>query len=184
MSQTMNFTEVSHNFPTLFHQISEKNSPVVVTNHNRPRLVLVPWEVYQDQQQLQAEGAEVRLQKLVQDMLGQAAVMYEAYRPDSYDLIHGTQHLLALARQAWETCRLLDMNRRYIASIIADGLLLWLEIENAVTEKQLETLLEVIPLLQKTNLTLEDVGDVDQTLFDVGLNAIFPIGDELVKLYD
>ncbi|MEM7531382.1 MAG: type II toxin-antitoxin system Phd/YefM family antitoxin [Chloroflexota bacterium] len=83
MSQTMSLTEISHDFPALFHKIAEKDSPVVVTNRNRPRLVLVPWDVYQDQQQLQAEGAETRLQNLVQDMLGQAAVLHEAYRPVS-----------------------------------------------------------------------------------------------------
>ena len=184
MSQTISLTEISHDFPTLFHQIAEKDSPVVVTNRNRPRLVLVPWDVYQDQQRLQAEGAETRLQKLVQDMLGQAAVMHEAYRPDSYDLIQGTQRLLSLARQAWETCRLLDMNRRYLASSIADGLLLWLETEKVVTIEQLVCLLKIIPLLKKTDLTLDEYGDADQALADVGLDSIFPVGDELVKLYD
>lgn len=185
MSQTMSFTEVSDNFPALFQQIIGKDDPVIITNRDhRPRAVLVPWDVYQDQQTLQRDGAEYRLQKIVQKMLGLTAVMHEAYLPDSYDLIKGTQDLLALARQAWQTCRLLDMNRRNLATMIADGLLTWLETECVLTAEQLAQILKIVPLLQKRNLTLEEVCDADQVLFDVGLDAMFPVGDELVGLYE
>ncbi|MEM7534646.1 MAG: type II toxin-antitoxin system Phd/YefM family antitoxin, partial [Chloroflexota bacterium] len=177
MSQTKALSEISDNFPAFFHQTIDKDTPVVITNRNRPRAVLVPWDVYQDQQTLQSDGAEYRLQKLVQQMLGLVAVMHEAYRPDSYDLIKGTKDLLDLARQAWDTCRLLDMNRRHLASSIADGVLLWLETESVLTLEQLVKLLQIIPLLQKTDLTLDEFADADQALADVGLDSIFPVGD-------
>jgi|GEM_PF-6395333 len=37
---------------------------------------------------------------------------------------------------------------------------------------------------QTMTFTEDEVGDVDQMLFDVGLNAMFPVGDELVGLYE
>ena len=183
MSETITVTEARDNFPALVRRIAEQDDPVVVTSRNQPRVVLVPWETYQLQQTLQIEGAEHRLQMLVQNMLALMAALQEAYRSDSYELTQGSQELLALARQSWKTCRLLDTPRRHLSSTIADGLLFRMRIEESITVEQLVQLLQTVPLLQKTDLTQQEVAVADRALASVGIDAMMPLDDELVNRY-
>jgi hypothetical protein len=112
-----------------------------------------------------------------------AGGLLEAYRPNSFDLEHGTQDLLRLAREVWTISRLLDKPRRHLASLLTDVLLNVIERGTQVTEAQLAQFLQVIPLLRQDNLTHEIVGDVDLALAEIGLSSMLPINDGLAEQY-
>ena len=181
MSQTISVTQARDNFPALVRQVAEQDTAMVVTSRNQPRVVLVRWETYQQQQQFQHEAAEHRLQTLVPEMLTLAATLQETYRPHSYDLIHGTQELQVLARQAWLISRFLDKPRRLLATAISDALL---NLEgDTLSLAQLAQLIHILPLLQRKTLPLSAVAEADRTLHAVGLNGMPTIEDDLVSLY-
>jgi prevent-host-death family protein len=182
MSQTISVTKARDNFPALVRQVAEQDEPVVVTSRNQPQVVLVRWKTYQAQQTLQSEAAAHRLHMLAQEMLTVATTLQEAYRPYSYDLAQGTQELQTMAREAWATCRLLDKPRRHLALTLSDALLNLGEA--AVSLTQLEKLIQIIPLLSKNDVSLSEVAEADRTLHAVGLDAVPPIGDDLVALYE
>lgn len=184
MSQTISVTDARNRFPALVREIAEQDDPVVVTSRNEPQVVLVPWTTYQQQQALQIEGAEHRLQTLVQAMLTLIATLQEGYQPDSYALTQGTQELWTMTRQAWQICRLLELPRRHLASTIADGLASTIQTTNGIALAQLTQLEQSIALLQRKELTQQEVAVADQALADVGLDAMAPVGDELVDLYE
>ena len=140
------------------------------------------WATYQQQQALQSEGAEHRLQTVVQALLTLIATLQEAYDPGSYALTQGTQELLAMTRQAWKICRLLEIPRRHLASTIADGLAFGTETTKVITVAQLAQLAKSVALLQRNDLTLNEVAVADQELAAVGLDAMLPMGDELVDI--
>lgn len=106
-----------------------------------------------------------------------AGSLLEAYRPNSFDLEHGTQELLRLAREAWQICRLLDQPRRHLASLLTDVLLILVEGKGQLTAAQLACFLAAVPLLRQDELTNELVAKVDQSLLEVGLTAIFPMDE-------
>ena len=66
-----------------------------------------------------------------------AGGLLEGYRPASFDLEHGTQNLLRLAKEAWLICRLLDQPHRHLASLLTDVLLILVERKGQLTEMQL-----------------------------------------------
>lgn len=183
MAQTISVTEARDNFPSLVRQVAEQDDPVIVTSRNQPRVVLLRWETYQQQQALQVEGAAHRLQTQVAAMLALIAILQEVYQPGSYTLIQGIQELATLARQAWLTCRLLDRPYLHLASTLADGLQFVAKAQSAVTLAQLQVLAEQLPLLLKEDLTLHDVTASDQILAEVGLDAMPVIEDDLAALY-
>ena len=182
MAQTISITDARNQFPALVRRIADQDDPVVVTSRNQPQVVLVPWATYQQQQALQSEGAEHRLQTVVQALLTLIATLQEAYEPSSYALTQGTQELLAMTRQAWKICRLLEIPRRHLASTIADGLAFGTETTTVITVAQLAQLAQSVALLQRNDLTLNEVAVADQELAAVGLDAMLPMGDELVNI--
>ncbi len=184
MAQTISVTDARNKFPALVRQIAEQDDPVVVTSRNQPQVVLVPWPTYQQQQALQSEGAEHRLQTLVQGMLTLIAALLEAYEPGSYALTQGTQELWTMTRQAWKICRLLEIPRRHLASMIADGLAGAVQSANGLTIAQLAQLAQSVALLQRKDLTQQEVAIADQALAGVGLDALLPVGDDFVDLYE
>lgn len=183
MSQTLSVTEARDNFPALVRRVAEQDESVIVTSHNQPRVVLLRWETYQEQQQLQVEGATYRLQSLVTEIEHGAASLYEAFRPNSLELAQGVQELATLARDAWKTCRLLDPGRRHLAGLLADSLLNLMESGDQLTRDQLAQWMTFIPLLRQADLTNEMVANVDRTLAEAGLSSVFPISSELVIHY-
>ncbi|MBV7333787.1 type II toxin-antitoxin system Phd/YefM family antitoxin [Chloroflexi bacterium TSY] len=183
MSQTVSVTEARDNFPALVRQVAEQDEPLVVTSRSQPRVVLVRWETYQHQQSLQTEGALYRLESIVAELENTAAVLAEAFEPDSLTLTQSVQELSTLARDAWTVCRLLDKPRRHLASILADALLNLTKSDKQLTQSQLTQLINIFPLLRKGDLTNELVTKVDLALATAGLNSLFPLGDELGPLY-
>lgn len=183
MPQTISVTEARDNFPALVRRVAEQDEAVVVTSHNQPKAVLMRWETYQAQQQAQIEGARYRLEHCITTMEQIAGGLLEAYRPHSFDLAHGTQDLLRLAREAWLICRLLDKPRRHMASLLTDVLINVTERETQLTEAQLAQFLQVVPLLRQDNLTNDLVGDVDLALAEMGLSSMLPIDDALAEQY-
>lgn len=183
MTQTISITEARDNFPALVRQIAEQAKTVVVTSRNQPRVVLMPWETYQQQQDLQSEGAEYRLQRLVTVLERTAAGLSEAFDPNSLDLPQGIQDLAIVARDVWTTCRLLAAPRRHLSSLLTDALLNVSQSGVQVNEMQLQQLLAILPLLRQPDLTNEAVRQADLALAVVGLHTIIPIGDELVASY-
>lgn len=183
MSQTISVTEARDNFPALVRQVAEQDDPVIVTSRNQPRIVLLRWETYQQQQALQAEGAAHRLQTNVAAMLTLVATLQELYQPDSYALIQGTQELMTLARQTWLICRSLEQPRLHLASTLADGLHTVLQQQSVVTLSQLQVIEQHLPRLLKPDLTLQEVMVSDCALSEVGLDAMPTLSDELPALY-
>jgi len=183
MPQTISVTEARDQFPALVRRVAEQDEPIVVTSHNQPKAVLVRWETYQAQQQAQIEGARYRLAHCATTMEQLAGGLLEVYRPNSFDLEHGTQDLLRLAREAWTITRLLDAPRRDLASLLTDVLLILLEHGEQLTEAQLTRLLAAIPLLRQDDLTDAIVAKMAQDLLEVGLSSIFPMDDAEVAQY-
>jgi hypothetical protein len=118
---------------------------------------------------------------LVEQMEKLAASLRDARTPAN--LSQGTQDLLTLARRAWIVCRSLDKPRLYLASTLADGLRNLMDEGESLVPEQLDQILAALPLLQQENLTTKDVAQADLALVQVGLDAVFPIGDELASLY-
>jgi prevent-host-death family protein len=158
MPRTISVTEARDNFSALVRQVAGRDEPVVVTNRNRPQVVILRWETYQHQRDLQVEGARHRLQTLVAQMEQLAASLREAYVPDSLDLFQGTRDLLALARQAWIVCRSLDEVRRHLASALADGLLNLVESDERLTPEQLDQVLVTAPNLVFVQVANSNLG--------------------------
>lgn len=183
MPQTMSVTEARDQFPALVRRVAEQDEPIVVTSHNQPKAVLMRWETYQAQQQAQIEGARFRLAHCVTTMEQIGGGLLEAYRPNSFDLEHGTQALLQLAREAWTITHLLELPRRDLAALLTDVLLILLEQKGQLTEGQLERLLATIPLLRQDDLTDAQVAKLAQGLLEVGLSSIFPMNDDAVAQY-
>lgn len=183
MPQTMSVTEVRDQFPALVRRVAEEDEPIVVTSHNQPKAVLMRWETYQAQQQAGIEGARYRLAHCATAMEQIAGGLLEAYRPNSFDLEHGTQDLLRLAREAWTITRLLDAPRRDLAALLTDVLLILLEHGGQLTETQLTRLLVAIPLLRQDDLADERVAKMALSLLEVGLSSIFPMADAEVTQY-
>jgi hypothetical protein len=163
--------------------VAEQDETVVVTSHNQPRVVLVRWETYQEQQQLQADGAQYRLQSLLTEMERVAASLQEAFRPHSLEVVQGVQELATLAHEAWKTSRFLDTPCRHLAGVLSDSLLNVMESGGLLTHEQLVLWMTFIPLLRQTNLTNEVVANADRTLAEAGLSSMFPVGSELVTYY-
>ena len=184
MPRTMSVTEARDKFPALVRQVAGRGEPVVVTSRNQPQVVILRWETYQHQRDLQLEGARHRLAALVAQMEQLAAGLHEAYAPDSFDLAHGSKDLLALSRQAWRLCHLLDKPRRHLASALTDGLLGLVEEERRLTCGQLEQIVGTLPLLGRDNLTNEEISAADLALAKAGLDSVPAIGDELAPLYE
>jgi len=183
MSQTISVTEARDNFPALVRRVAEQDEAVVVTSHNQPRIVLLRWETYQEQQQQQVEGARYRLQSLLVEMERAAAGLQEAFLPGSLELVQGVQELATLAHEAWKTCRFLDTPRRHLAGVLADSLLNVTESRVQLTREQLAQWTTFLPLLRQADLTNEVVANVDRALAEVGLSSIFPLNSELVTYY-
>lgn len=183
MPQTVSVTEARDNFPALVRQVAEHDEPVVVTSHNQPKAVLLRWETYQEQQQAQLAGARYRLAHCVTTTEQLAGGLLEAFRPNSLELAQGTQDLLRLAQEAWSICRLLELPRRHLASLLTDVLTILLERGDQLTELQLIRLLAAFLLLRQDNLTNEMVAKADQTLLEVGLTSIFPMDDADLAQY-
>jgi PHD/YefM family antitoxin component YafN of YafNO toxin-antitoxin module len=181
MPKTMSVKEARDNFPALVRQVAGRNEPVVVTSCNQPQVVILQWEMYQHGRDLQVEGARHRLEALVAEMDQLAAGLREAYAPDSLDLVHGTDDLLTLARQAWMVCRSLDKPRRHLASALADGLLALVGKGRVLTLDQLDRVLDTLPLLRREDLSIEEVAAADLALAEVGLDSVFPVDDELAS---
>ena len=181
MPRTMSVTEARDNFPALVRQVAGRDEPVVVTSGNQPQVVIVRWETFHHERDLQVEGARHRLEALVTQMGQLAGGMREAYAPDSLDLVQGTGDLLALARRAWVVCRSLDKPRRHLASALADGLLNLVEGGRKLTLEQLDRMLATLPLLGRGDLTAEEVAAADLALAEAGLDSVLPIGDELAS---
>ena len=184
MPKTMSVTEARDSFPALVRQVAGRDEPVVVTSRNQPQVVILRWETYQHERNLQVEGARHRLEALVTQMEQLAAGLREAYAPDSLDLVQGTGDLLTLARRAWMVCRSLDKSRRHLASALADGLLNLVEEGRKLTLDQLDRVLATLPLLRRGDLTTKEVAAADLALVEVGLDSVFPIGDELASKYE
>ena len=184
MSQTLSITEARDKFPSLVRQVAEQDDPVIVTSRNRPRVVLVRWETYQHQQQLQREGAAHRLRTLVEQMQGVIAPLIEGYEPDSYQLTQGRQELLVMAQDAWATSRSMATSYRHLASLFADGLLNSAEANIPLTLAQLNQLHQLLPLLIKPNLNNQDVAAADRQLVEIELDAMAPVDDALASLYE
>lgn len=183
MLQTISVTEARDNFPALVRRVAEQDESVIVTSHSQPRAVLVPWGTYQQQQRLQAEGAQHRLQQVVAEMEQLVAELQEAFRPNSFDLMQGAQSLSTLTQDAWAACRLLDKARRHLASILADGLQNLVESNAQLTFAQLAQLMAIFPLFRRADLTNAQVAEADIAFVKVGFYSILPIGDELVVHY-
>jgi len=125
--------------------------------------------------------ARDNLLTLVKQMEQLAASLHDTCIPTS--LSQGAQDLLTLARQAWIVCRSLDKPHLYLASTLTDGLLNLMDEGKLLTPEQLDQILAALPLLRQENLTIKDVAQADLALAKVGLNSIFPMGDELASLY-
>lgn len=177
MPRTMSVTEARDSFPAVVRQVAGRGEPVVVTSRNRPHVVILRWESYQHDRDLLVEGVRHRLEALLSQMEGLAAGLHEAYVPDSLDLVHGTADLLALARRAWVLGRWLDQARRHLASTLADGLLNLVGAGGKLSLDQLDRVLATLPLLRREDLTIEEVAAADLALAEVGLDAVFPMGD-------
>ena len=183
MSQTISVTEARDNFPALVRRVAEHDEAVVVTSHNQPRIVLLRWETYQEQQQQQVEEAHYRLQSLLVETGREAVGLQAAFLVGSLELVQGVQELETLAHEAWKACRFLDTPRRHLAGVLADSLLNVTESRVQLTREQLAQWTTFLPLLRQADLTNEVVANVDRTLAEVGLSSIFPLNSELVTYY-
>lgn len=183
MPQTMSVTEARDQFPALVRRVAEQDEPIVVTSHNQPKAVLLRWETYQAQQKAQSDGARYHLAHCVTTMEQLAGGLLEAYRPNSFELEHGTQTLLQLARETWTITRLLDAPRRDLACLLTDVLLILLEQKGQLTEAQLTRLLTTIPFLRQDDLTDEVVAKLGHGLLEVGLSSLFPMAEAEVAQY-
>lgn len=184
MARTISVTEARDNLPALVRQVNASGEALIITSRNQPRAVIVDYETFQRKRELQEEGARSLLNRL----LGQAEQFVEStlegYRPDSLELSLFLETFQDMARALWEACRLLDKPRRMLAVNLMDAVLNFRESGEQLTPAHLKALAEILPLLQREDLTIDEVAEADRQLLAAGLDAVFPIEGDLASLYE
>ena len=184
METTLSITQARDNLPSLIRQVSSGSTPVVITNRNQPQVVILDYETYQRGQRLALSGAHSLLKQLVAQVQTLLAEAGEGLEPGSVENAMLLDTLQEITRQVWEATRLLGKPYRILGVTVLNAILNHRESGQALSEPQLETLSSVLSLLLKGELDLEEVGQADQQLLTVGLNAVFPIEGDLASLYE
>lgn len=183
MARTISVTKARDSFPALVRQVSASGEAFIVTSRNQPKVVIVDYETFQRQRELQKEGARSLLNRLLSQAEQFTESTLEGYRPDSLELSLFLETFQDMARTVWETCRLLDKPRRMLAVNVMDAILNFRESGEQLTPDHLKALAEVLPLLRREDLTVDEVAEADRQLLAAGLDAVFPVEGDLVSLY-
>ncbi len=184
METTVSVTQARDNLPSLIRQASSGSSPVVITNRNQPQVVILGYKAYQRSQRLALSGAHSLLKQLVAQAQALLAEAREGLEPDSVEYAMFLDTLQEIARQVWEAARLLGKPYRILGVTILSAILNRRESGQALSDPQLEALSSTLSLLLEDELDLENVGQADQQLLTVGLDAVFPVEGDLASLYE
>ena len=182
MYRTMSVTQARDNFPALVRQVASSEKPVIITRRNQPKVVVLDYETFQQRQRIQVESARALLQRLVEEALRLIESTREA--PDSVALQLFLGSFEQQTRDMWLTGRSISRPVRSLATVVHNGILNLRRGGEQPTISQLDTLAEVLPLLLKPDLSIEEVAEADLRLLNVGLNAVFPVEGDLVSLYE
>ncbi len=184
MPRTMSVTEARDNFPALVRQVSGSQEEVVITSRNRPQVVILDYEAFQRRRELEEKGARSLLEQTLTRAEQWVGGTLEGYRPDRFELSHFLASLESVLRSLWEICRSLDKPRRMLAVNILDAVLNLRAGDELLTPAHLTALAEVLPLLRRENLTVDDVAAADRRLLAAGLSPVFPVEGDLASLYE
>lgn len=182
MARTISVTEARDNFPALVRQVGASGEAVIVTSRNQPKVVIMDYETFQRQRELQEEGARSLLKRRVEETLSLIESTREA--PDSVALYLLTGTLGEYTREMWLAGRAISRPVRSLATTLHNAIVNLQEGGEQLTLEQLDWLVKVVPLLLEPNLTIEKVTEADRQLLAVGLDAVFPIEGDLVYLYE
>jgi prevent-host-death family protein len=182
MARTISVTEARDNFPALVRRVSASKEALIVTSRNQPRVVIVDYETFQRQRELQEEGARSLLKRRVEETLSSIESTREAPDSTALYLLSGT--LEQYTREMWLAGRAISRPVRSLATTLHNAIANLREGGDQLTLEQLDRLVEVVPLLLEPNLTIEKVAEADRQLLAVGLDAVFPIEGDLVSLYE
>ena len=182
MARTISVTEARDNLPALVRQVNASGEALIITSRNQPRAVIVDYETFQRQRELQEEGARSLLKRRVEETLSSIESTREA--PDSMALYLLTETLEQYTREMWLAGRAISRPVRSLATTLHNATVNLREGGEQLTLEHLDRLVEVIPLLLEPDLTVEKVAEADQQLLAVGLDAVFPIEGDLVSLYE
>ncbi len=185
MERRLSVTEARSQLPTLVGEVAAGKGEVVITTRNEPKAVIVGYESFQRQRRLRVQGA----QHVMAGMVAEAQTLIQAAQegcrgegePDLYLFLVSFEELL---RGIWEAGEEISPAHASIASELLDASRLYLAGEDRLCPEQLEPLAEVLALLTRDGLTMEDAAEADRHLLSHGINAMFPIQGDLVSLYE
>jgi len=185
MPRTMSVTEARDNFPALVRRVADGGEPVVITRRNEPKVILFDYAAYQRQQALWEKNRQVILDQHLTLAERMVESTLEGYRPDSMDVALFPETFEHVIHDVWQICRGIDKPHRMLAITLLDAIINLREGGERLTREHLETLSDVLPLLRREYLTVDEVVEADRRLLAAGLNAVWSIEDEsFVSLYE
>ena len=182
METTVSITQARDNLPALIRQVSGSAAPIIITNRSQPQVVILDYETYQRSQRLALSGARHQLKALVTQAQTLLTEAREGLEPGSVENAVFLDTLQEAIHQVWEAARLLNKPYRLLGVTILNAVLNHRESGQVLSGPQAETLSQVLSLLLKETLDLEEAGQADQQLLTAGLNAVFPVEGEMASL--
>ena len=185
MGRKLSVTEARSQLPLLVKEVAEGNDPIVITTRNEPKAIIIGYESLQRQQQLRVQGAQYVMAELTKEAQGLLQAAQEScHGIGETDLYLFLVNFAAVMRKIWETAEELSPPHALIAAELLDVTELYLAGKEQLQPEHLAVLSDIVQLLLRERLTMEDAAEADRTLLAHGINAMFPVQDDLASLYE
>jgi prevent-host-death family protein len=185
MERILSLTQARSQLPALVKAAAESDEPIVISTRNEPKALLIGYQAFQRQQRLQREGARYYFKALLAkaDLLLQTADenQYQVGAPELYlFLVQFEKIMYAL----WETAEAISQPHALVASQLCDLSRLYLAGEDQPQPTQFAPLLQIIHLLSRDTITMEEAAEADRYLLANGINTMPPIHNDFASLYE
>ena len=185
MDRTLSVSDVRSQLPTLVREVAKGNGEIVITTRNEPMAIIVGYETFQRQRRLSTQGAHHVIDQLVKEAQALIQATQEGCRgPGEVELYLFLTSFEPLMYKIWEAAEEISPAHASIASLLLDASTIYRAGDRQLHPQQLEPLAEIIPLLLRAELTMDDAAEADRHLLAHGINAFFPVHGDLNALYD
>lgn len=184
MDRKLSVSDVRSQLPTLVREVAQGNDEIVITTRNEPMAIIVGYEAFQRQRFLSAQGARHVVDQLVEEAQALIQATQEGCRgPGEADLYLFLISFESLIHRIWEAAEEVSTAHASIASLLLDASTIYRSGERQFHPQKLGPLADIITLLLRIELTMDDAAEADRHLLAHGINAFAPIHGDLNALY-